>query len=356
MNCEYIRNLISEYIDNELSINQKKEVEDHLAICSSCKKYFNEIMGVKELLSSATFFDLSFERSKKLSKLVREKSTEMLPVLKPKPIWAKWQFVSVISVLVILLLGMLTLQVFIPSLTPKEKAIKEYGMVEDLEERETTAEEAPVGDKGGEITSEIIKETPAFRETIEETPLEETEEVISIEGEEKGVELITINPEVPPVPKPIAISSEKNYTSDDLEETFIKQKSDEGIITEKIFELFAQINLNQIPLIKDEYDRILTQSVESNVEQIQNFNEVLLELEPKIYKYLTGLEKIPKKFPQLYFYVEKAKFEEKDVFIIMGIGPGKDIETDKLSKIFLCTIDVNTKEVIYIKSDYVNNP
>lgn len=336
MDCEYIRNLISEYIDNELSINQKKEVEGHLAICSSCKKYFNEIMGVKELLSSATFYDLSFERSKKLSKLIREKSTEMLPVLKPKPVWAKWQFVSVISVLVILLLGVLTLQIFRPFLMPTEKALQEFEMVEDLEERATTAEEAPL-EKTGEVISI------------------ETEEYTEIEGEVKEIELITINPEVPSVPKPIATSSEKNYTSKDLDETFIKQKSDEGIIMEEIFELFAQIDLNQIPLIKDEYDRILTQSAESNIEHIQDFDEVLLELEPKIYKYLTGLEQLPKKFPQLYFYVEKAEFGEKDVFIIMGIGPGKDIERDKVGKIFLCVIDTITKEVIYLKSDYGNN-
>ncbi len=337
MDCEYIRNLISEYIDNELPISQKKEVEDHLVICSSCKKYFDEIIEVKELLTSATFYDLSFERSKKLLKLVREKSTEMLPVLKPKPVWAKWQFVSVISVLVILLLGVLTLQIFRPFLMPTEKAIREVEMVEDLEERATTAEEAPLEERVGVISSE-------------------TEEYTEIEGEVKEIELITINPEVPPVPKPIATSSEKNYTSKDLEETFIKQKSDEGIIIEEIFELFAQIDLNQIPLIKDEYDRILTRSAESNIEQIQDFGEVLQELEPKIYKYLTGLEQLPKKFPQLYFYVEKAKFGEKDVFIIMGIGPGKGIERAKVGKIFLCVIDTITKEVIYLKSDYGNNP
>ena len=335
MDCEYIRNLISEYIDNELPINQKKEVEDHLAICSSCKKYFDEIMGVKELLASATFYDLSFERSKKLLKLVREKSTEMLPVLKPKPVWAKWQFVSVISVLAILILGILIFQIYKPFLLPKEYAIQEAEIAK--EERATTAEEAPLEERVGVISSE-------------------TEEYTEIEGEVKEIDLITINPEVPPVPKPIATSSEKNYTSKDLEETFIKQKSDEGIIIEEIFELFAQIDLNQIPLIKDEYDRILTRSAESNIEQIQDFGEVLQELEPKIYKYLTGLEQLPKKFPQLYFYVEKAKFGEKDVFIIMGIGPGKGIETDKLGKIFLCVIDTITKEVVYLKSDYGNNP
>lgn len=335
MDCEYIRNLISEYIDNELPINQKKEVEDHLAICSSCKKYFDEIIGVKELLTSATFYDLSFERSKKLLKLVREKSTEILPVLKPKPVWAKWQFVSVISVLTILILGILILQIYEPFLLPKEYVIKEAEIAK--EERATAAEEAPLEERSGVISSE-------------------TEEYTEIEGEVKEIELITINPEVPPVPKPIATSSEKNYTSKDLEETFIKQKSDEGIIMEEIFELFAQIDLSQIPLIKDEYDRILTRSAESNIEQIQDFGEVLQELEPKIYKYLTGLEQLPKKFPQLYFYVEKAEFGEKDVFIIMGIGPGKNIERDKVGKIFLCVIDVSTKEVIYLKSDYGNNP
>jgi len=320
LNCKNIKNMISEYVDSELSINQNKKVEEHIKTCPDCKKYFNEIKGVKEFISSSTFYDLSFDKAKKLAKLVREKSTEMLPVLKPKPVWAKWQFASIISILAILILGVLVLRTYGSYFAPPilmEKAAQE---TEEFGNGEDKAVEGAVRDE--ELTEEGIVER----------------------------ELITIKPGVL-VPQPIITVSENDYTQNYIDESFTKQqKYEKRIPTEETIEQILPIDSNQVLLIKNEYDKILYKSIKSKVLQFPHFDENLKILESEIYKYLTGQEQLPEKFPLLIFSVEKAKFEGKDAFIISGIGPGKDFEEDKLTKQFICVIEAGTNKILYLKT------
>ena len=320
MNCKNIKNMIPEYVDSELSINQNKKVEEHIKTCPDCKKYFNEIKGVKEFISSSTFYDLSFDKAKKLAKLVREKSTEMLPVLKPKPVWAKWQFASIISILAILILGVLVLRTYGSYFAPPilmEKAAQE---TEEFGNGEDKAVEGAVRDE--ELTEEGIVER----------------------------ELITIKPGVL-VPQPIITVSENDYTQNYIDESFTKQqKYEKRIPTEETIEQILPIDSNQVLLIKNEYDKILYKSIKSKVLQFPHFDENLKILESEIYKYLTGQEQLPEKFPLLIFSVEKAKFEGKDAFIISGIGPGKDFEEDKLTKQFICVIEAGTNKILYLKT------
>lgn len=320
MNCKNIKNMISEYVDSELSINQNKKVEEHIKTCPDCKKYFNEIKGVKEFISSSTFYDLSFDKAKKLAKLVREKSTEMLPVLKPKPVWAKWQFASIISILAILILGVLVLRTYGTYFAPTALMEKAAQETEEFGNGEDKAVEGAVRDE--ELTEEGIVER----------------------------ELITIKPGVL-VPQPIITVSENDYTQNYIDESFTKQqKYEKRIPTEETIEQILPIDSNQVLLIKNEYDKILYKSIKSKVLQFPHFDENLKILESEIYKYLTGQEQLPEKFPLLIFSVEKAKFEGKDAFIISGIGPGKDFEEDKLTKQFICVIEAGTNKILYLKT------
>lgn len=320
MNCKNIKNMIPEYVDSELSINQNKKVEEHIKTCPDCKKYFNEIKGVKEFISSPAFYDLSFDKAKKLAKLVREKSIEIHPTLIPKPIRSRWQFISIISVLAILILGTLVLRTYGSYFAPPilmEKAAqeaKEFGNGEDK------AVEGAVKDE--ELTEEGIVER----------------------------ELITIKPGVL-VPQPIITVSENDYTQNYIDESFTKQqKYEKRIPTEETIEQILPIDSNQVLLIKNEYDKILYKRIESKVLQFPHFDENLKILESEIYKYLTGQEQLPEKFPLLIFSVEKARFEGKDAFIISGIGPGKDFEKDKLTKQFICVIEAGTNKILHLKT------
>lgn len=343
MNCKNIKNMISEYVDSELSTGQNKKVEEHIKTCPDCKKYFNEIKGVKEFISSSAFYDLSFDKAKKLAKLVREKSIEIHPTLISKPIWSRWQFISIISVLAILILGTLVLRTygsyFAPPI-PMEKAAQE---AEELSRGATISEEATPEEFGN-------GEDKAVEGAVKDEELtEEAEQSVVTEEGIMEPELITIKPGVL-VPQPIITVSENDYTQNYIDEFFTNQKSEERISTEETIEQILPIDTNQVLLVKDDYDKILYKSIKSKVLQFPHFDENLKILESEIYKYLTGQEQLPEKFPLLIFSVEKARFEGKDAFIISGIGPGKDFEKDKLTKQFICVIEAGTNKILRLKT------
>ena len=353
MNCKNVKSMISEYIDSELSIKQSKKIEEHIKTCPDCKKYFNEIKGVKEFISSSAFYDLSFDKAKKLAKLVREKSIEIPPTLIPKPIWSRWQFISIISVLAILILGALVFRTYGSYFAPQmlmEKAAEE---AEDLSREaiisgETTPEEFGNGE---DIIEKGIEEG-----TAEEIPVsEEAEQIViteeeAIEEERAGEEFVTIAPEVPPVPQPKVIVSENNYTQDYIDKSITKHETDERTSTEETIEQILPIDSDQVVLIKDEYDKMLYKSIKSKVLEFPHFDENLKILESEIYKHLTGQEQLPEKFPVLIFSVEKARYDGKDAFIISGIGPGKEFEEDKLTEQFICVIEFTTNKILYLKT------
>ena len=50
MNCRTVRELLSEYIDNELDLKLHSEVKEHLDSCPHCRKEYEETMEVKNTL------------------------------------------------------------------------------------------------------------------------------------------------------------------------------------------------------------------------------------------------------------------------------------------------------------------
>lgn len=55
MSCEYCRQLMSGYIDNELSVEQREQLEDHLLTCDACKRELEEFVAIKEHLTMIKF-------------------------------------------------------------------------------------------------------------------------------------------------------------------------------------------------------------------------------------------------------------------------------------------------------------
>lgn len=52
---EHIENLLSEYMDDELTEMEKQTVEKHIAICSACKNRLLELMSLRKGLQAAFF-------------------------------------------------------------------------------------------------------------------------------------------------------------------------------------------------------------------------------------------------------------------------------------------------------------
>jgi hypothetical protein len=52
MNCNRVQHLLSAYIDEELSIQDKRELRHHLFLCSECHSEYENILTIKECLNN----------------------------------------------------------------------------------------------------------------------------------------------------------------------------------------------------------------------------------------------------------------------------------------------------------------
>ncbi len=51
MNCQWVQQNLSAYIDNELSVDQKELVDSHLSLCNQCKAEFDRLFVAWDALS-----------------------------------------------------------------------------------------------------------------------------------------------------------------------------------------------------------------------------------------------------------------------------------------------------------------
>ena len=65
-NCEYIKELLSWYLDNELHENQRKEVVTHLEQCNDCKLELESLKNIIESLNEMDEIDLPNDYNEKL--------------------------------------------------------------------------------------------------------------------------------------------------------------------------------------------------------------------------------------------------------------------------------------------------
>jgi anti-sigma factor RsiW len=56
MKCRHVRKLISQYIDDELSLNEKKDFDSHTRSCASCREGLEETRTLHQLFASAERF------------------------------------------------------------------------------------------------------------------------------------------------------------------------------------------------------------------------------------------------------------------------------------------------------------
>lgn len=52
MNCHRVQNLLSSYLDQELSAEERREIRKHLFVCAPCSRLFDELTLIKDSLES----------------------------------------------------------------------------------------------------------------------------------------------------------------------------------------------------------------------------------------------------------------------------------------------------------------
>lgn len=84
MNCEWVRDNISAYIDGELTRSQKEMVESHLAGCPECKAEFNRLSMAWDALTLWEDKESPLYLKEDILQAVkREKSSRFLRILLP---------------------------------------------------------------------------------------------------------------------------------------------------------------------------------------------------------------------------------------------------------------------------------
>jgi anti-sigma factor RsiW len=56
MKCRHARKSISQYVDNELTPDERKDFDSHIRSCDSCRNELKETQALHELFASAQRF------------------------------------------------------------------------------------------------------------------------------------------------------------------------------------------------------------------------------------------------------------------------------------------------------------
>jgi len=106
MNCRFVLNRLSSYIDSELKGDEMFAVRQHLHQCASCTKELSEQAAVKKVLSSLPA--LSAEGIEdRLLRAVRGESPAPEPVA---PAWPNWRTAFAVAGLAVMVFGVLYFQ------------------------------------------------------------------------------------------------------------------------------------------------------------------------------------------------------------------------------------------------------
>ena len=86
MECPSIRQMISPYVDDELSLDEKKAFDSHIQSCAACKKALEKALALHQLFASAERFPAPYGfAAKVLASLEEQQGFRLLrlPTMKP---------------------------------------------------------------------------------------------------------------------------------------------------------------------------------------------------------------------------------------------------------------------------------
>ncbi|ONI38026.1 hypothetical protein AN639_08420 [Candidatus Epulonipiscium fishelsonii] len=80
MNCENYSEMLSCYIDNELTQEEKLELEHHLSTCKNCNQQLQDLMSIKESMTGLETYQVPLDFHSELMKKINPRKKQ-----KPKP-------------------------------------------------------------------------------------------------------------------------------------------------------------------------------------------------------------------------------------------------------------------------------
>jgi anti-sigma factor RsiW len=122
MKCQVVREMLSEYIDDELVQEQKGMIDLHLRDCSACSKEFEELLAVHGLFASAERFTAPYGFSTRVMANLEETKESIWGGLFARPIL--FRAIGTAFALIIVIIGLISGNILTsrkpPSLTSVE--------------------------------------------------------------------------------------------------------------------------------------------------------------------------------------------------------------------------------------------
>jgi anti-sigma factor RsiW len=86
MKCSHIRNMISQYVDDELAPDEKNLFTSHIQTCSACREELGEIQSVHQLFAPAERFEAPYGFETRVMAHLEE--------IEETGFWRLWRFVT----------------------------------------------------------------------------------------------------------------------------------------------------------------------------------------------------------------------------------------------------------------------
>jgi anti-sigma factor RsiW len=122
MKCQVVREMLSEYFDDELVQEQKGMIDLHLRDCSACSKEFEELLAVHGLFASAERFPAPYGFSTRVMANLKETKESIWSGLFASPIL--FRAIGTAFALIIVIIGLISGNILTarrpPSLTSAE--------------------------------------------------------------------------------------------------------------------------------------------------------------------------------------------------------------------------------------------
>jgi anti-sigma factor RsiW len=106
MECRVVKDMLSEYIDDELNQDQNGTMDLHLRDCASCRKEFEELLAVHKLFADAERFTAPLGFSTRVMANLAERKKSIWDTLFARPVFLRT--IEAAFALVVLIVGLIS--------------------------------------------------------------------------------------------------------------------------------------------------------------------------------------------------------------------------------------------------------
>jgi anti-sigma factor RsiW len=113
MKCRHVKKMISQYVDDELSLDDKEDFDSHIRSCASCREGLEEIRALHRLFASSRRFPAPYGfATRVLANLQEKEGSRLRSLLSVRPFFLRAAQVG--FALVVMTVGIISGNMLLP--------------------------------------------------------------------------------------------------------------------------------------------------------------------------------------------------------------------------------------------------